>query len=162
MSEEGFAQPTAEHKKLHENVGTWNVTCQYFWNPAEGPMETQGTETVEMLGEFWNVTRFETTIEGRPLIGRATIGYHPDEKTWVSTWIDSFNPRLYHFTGRYDEDGKVLTMHAKAPHPATGQMVDWRTTDEMLGPDEKRFEMFIGGPEGGEFKLASYHYQRAK
>lgn len=77
MSEEGFSQPTAEHKQLQENVGTWNVQCQYFWNPAEGPMETQGTETVEMLGEFWNVTRFETSIEGAPLIGRATIGYHP-------------------------------------------------------------------------------------
>ena len=157
--EEGTGGPTAEHVRLKENVGTWRVSCEYFWDPSGKPMKTQGTETVEMLGEFWNVTRFETVVDGKPLSGRATIGYHPDEKKWVGTWIDSFNPRLYHFTGDYDAETKVLTMTTQAPNPVTGEAAPWRTTDEMLSPNEKRFEMFIGGPEG-EVRIASYHYTR--
>ena len=62
-------QPTAEHKLLQDLVGNWKVACKFYMDPSQPPMETNATEKVDLIGDFWTVSRFETQMMGAPFVG---------------------------------------------------------------------------------------------
>jgi hypothetical protein len=154
-------QPTKEHLRLRELAGTWNVECKFFMDPTQPPMTTEARETVEMFGEFWAVGRFEADLFGAPFQGRATMGYEPHNRRWVSTWIDHVSPHLYYFTGGYDPSGKILTMHGEGPDPRTGLPTEFHTVEETVDPNTRLFEMFVKLADGTDFRMFSYLYRRA-
>ena len=87
-------QPTAEHKNLEEYAGNWKVACKFYMDPSQPPMETNATEKIELVGDFWTVSRFESNMMGAPFVGSALLGYEPHTGKFVSTWVDS----MYAFT----------------------------------------------------------------
>ncbi len=159
--QQGLPEPTAEHRRLLENVGNWNVECEFYWDPS-APLLTRAKERVERLGEFWTVSSFECDIMGRTLHGSATVGYDPAKKKWVSTWIDSFNPSLFVFEGTSDASGAVLTFSGKGPDPQSGRLTTWRSVEKRLAPDRRQFDLYMTLPDGKEMHLFQYRYTRAK
>ena len=154
-------QPTAEHEALKTHAGTWNVACTFFMDPSQPPMEVQGKETVEMFGGFWTQSTFEADMFGAPFKGRATLGYDPQAKQYVSTWIDTMSPTFFHFTGNFDASGKVLEMTGQAFDCMFQTMTSYRTTEEHVSDDERVFEMFATAPDGNEIKMFTHRYTRA-
>jgi hypothetical protein len=155
-------QPTLEHKKLAEHVGTWKVACSFYMDPSQPPMQVEARETVEMFGPFWTISLFEADMFGAPFKGRATLGFEPKAGRYVSTWFDTMTPSLYHFTGTFDASGKVLEMSGEGIDCSTDRMTTYRTTEEHKSPDERVFEMFMTMPDGSEFKLFTHVYTRVK
>lgn len=155
-------QPTAEHERLAEHVGVWDVECEFFMGPEQPPMRVQARETVEMLGGFWTLGRFESEMFGAPYQGRATVGYDPTQGKYVSTWVDTMTPMLYSFSGEFDAAGKLLEMRGEGPDCQSGGMASYRTTEEHVSPDERVFEMFMTPAGGPEMKLFRHRYSRAK
>ncbi len=156
------SQATAEHEQLKDAVGKWKVACTYYMDPSQPPMENEATETVEMIGDLWAVSRFETDMMGAPFTGSATIGYEPLKQRWVSTWIDSMQPFLFHMTGGFDDSGKILSMSGDGPSMMEpGKMATYRTREEVVNRDERIFEMFVSTPDGNEHKMFRYVYTRA-
>ncbi len=162
MTESPFPQPTEHHLRLLENVGNWEVDCEYAWDPAQPPRASKARERVERVGDFWTVSLFEGEIEGRPFVGRATVGYDPKKRRWISTWIDSLGPFLFLFEGKFDRKGEVLTMRGKGPDPASGGMTRWRSTEQRVDPDRRLLELHMGLPDGSERKVCSYRYTRVR
>ena len=152
----------AEHRLLAELEGKWEVECRYYLDPAMPPMQAGGEETVELLGEFWSVGKFETQMMGIPFSGMTVLGYEPGHTRWVCTRVNSISPYMYVSTGSLDETGKILTLKGRGPHPQTESMVDFRTTDEWVGDDERRSEMFVELPDGGEQKMFTYAFRRKR
>ena len=152
-------QPTAEHKLLAEHAGTWKVHCKFYMEPGQPPMESEATETVEMVGPFWTVSKFESSMMGAPFVGRATVGYEPHAKRWVSTWIDGFTPSLFVFTGTLS--GDTLTMTGDGWSCMTNSVLKHRTTEKAISMNERLFEMFCTMPDGKEIKMMTNHYKRA-
>jgi hypothetical protein len=152
-------QPTAEHRLLKDHAGTWKVACKFYMDPSQPPMETKATETIEMVGEFWTVSKYQTEFMGAPFVGRATLGYDPHQKKWVSTWIDSMSPVLFHLTG--DQKGDTITMKGKAFSCMTNSVLEHRTTEKHISKNEHVFEMFCTMPDGKEVKMMTNHYKRA-
>jgi len=152
-------QPTAEHLSLKEYAGKWNVDCSFFMDPAAPPMKASATETIELVGEFWTVSKYESNFMGMPFVGRATMGYEPHAKRWVSTWIDCMGPVMFHLTGT--QQGDTITMTGKAFSCMTQSELLHRTTWKRLNKNEHLFEMFAVMPDGKEFKMMSSHYRRA-
>lgn len=157
----GFAKPTDEHTWIMTNVGKWNVDCKFFMDPSQPPMEVKATDTCEAFGQFFTLSRFEADMFGMPFRGISTQGFDSVGKQFVSTWADTMNPHLYHFTGRLDVAKKVLDMRAKAPAPMSGTLTDWRTREEHVDAKTRKFEMFVTMPGGPEVQLLSYVYRRA-
>ncbi len=153
--------PTAspEHEMLLEAAGTWDVDCTYYMGPD--PMKMSATETVEMLGPFWGVSKFEADFMGQPFVGRCTVGYDANESQWIGTWVDSMSPHMFIMKGGYDEAGKVLTMHCRGPSMATGEMTDFRTVETRVDADQRAFEMYTTMPDGSEVMMFHYDYTRA-
>jgi hypothetical protein len=152
-------QPTAEHKLLAEHAGTWKVRCKFYMEPGQPPLETDAREVVEMVGPFWTVSRFETDFMGAPFVGRATVGYEPHAKRWISTWVDAMSPALFVLSGT--QKGDTLTMTGEAWSQMTNSVLKHRTTEKRISKDEFVFEMFATMPDGNEIKMMTNHYRRA-
>jgi hypothetical protein len=152
-------QPTAEHKLIKEHAGKWKVACKFYMEPGQPPMETNATETVEMVGEFWTISKYESSFMGMPFVGRCTLGYEPHTGKWVSTWVDSMAPVLFNFTG--EQKGDTITMEGEAFSCMTNSVLKHRTVQKNVSKDEHLFEMFATMPDGNEVKMMTHHYTRA-
>ncbi|MEZ5966866.1 MAG: DUF1579 domain-containing protein [Planctomycetota bacterium] len=155
-----FAKPTAEHEWIMSHLGRWIVDCSFYMDPAQPPMKVEATDTVEAHGQFFTIAKFQANMMGTPFAGVATLGYDPTTKQFQSTWIDTMSPFLFFFTGALDASKKVLTMKGRAPDPMTKQLTDWRTVEEHLDANSRKFEMFVS-MGGHEVKLFTQIYRRA-
>jgi len=152
-------QPTAEHHHLAESAGKWKVACKFYMDPSQPPMETDATETVEMVGPFWTISKYESSMMGMPFVGRCTVGFEAHTGKYVSTWVDSFSSALFHFTGT--RQGDTITMTGDAYSCMANAVLRHRTTEKYLGKNERLFEMFCTMPDGKEVKMMTSHYRRA-
>ena len=55
--------------------------------------------------------------------------------------------------------GYLARPEGKGPHPATGDLCDYRTVDTKISADERHFEMFVMTPDG-EMPMFKYVYTR--
>lgn len=159
QAEFSMPTPTVEHEKLAEHAGTWKVACKFYMEPGKPPMEQEATETVEMVGPFWTVSKHEASMMGMPFVGRATLGYEPHAERFVSTWVDSMSPALFLLTGH--RNGDTIELKGEAWSCMTGSVLMHRTTERHLSKNERIFEMFCTMPDGNEIKLMTNHYRRA-
>ena len=150
--------PTAEHQLLQSYAGNWKVNCKIFPEPGK-PMENTATETIERVGPFWTISKYEMNMMGTPFVGRNTLGYEPHNKQFVMTWIDSMAPVLC--TARGTKKGDTLTFEGEFFSSATNQVSKHRFTEKLVSKDERLFEMFVTMPDGKEVKMMSSTYKRA-
>jgi hypothetical protein len=162
MSEQAappMPQPTAEHKLLMEHVGNWKVACKFYMDPSQPPMETNATERIDKIGEFWTVSRYETEMMGAPFVGSCTLGYEPQSGKFVSTWVDSMMPVFCKFTGK--QKGDTIHYEGEFFSCMTNSVLKHRATEKHLNKNERVFEMFCTLPDGTEIKMMTNHYRRA-
>jgi hypothetical protein len=155
-------QPSAEHRLLHKDVGTWDAEITVF-SPVEGapPMKSKGTETCEVLpGGMWLVSRFKGEMIGMPFSGIGTTGYDPVEKKYVGTWVDSMSPHLMIMKGEYDPATKNLTSTGEGRDATTGQMFTSKQISRHIDDTTRTFEMHMPGPDGEQFKVMEITYKR--
>jgi Protein of unknown function (DUF1579) len=155
----GLPGPTEQHEALLEKVGEWNVRCKYFMNPAEPPIEADGTDRVEAIGPFWTKGQFHCDVMGNVITGLATTGFDPKKGKYVSTWQDSSNPFFYYFEGTINDDDE-LVMEGDNIDPMSGNLVKYRSV-EKLGKDTRKLELFIEYSEDSVIKILEYDYTRA-
>lgn len=155
----GMPQPTAEHQLLAQHAGTWKVACTFFCGPDQPPMQTVATERIEMIGPFWTVSRYETSMMGMPFVGSATLGFEPHTGQFVSTWVDSMSPA--HATLRGVQKGDTIHLEGEFFSPMANCVMKHRATERHISKDERVFEMFCTPPGAPEMKMMSSHYRRA-
>ena len=105
-----FPTPSEEHKVLMQDVGEWTIKGKMTME--EGVQEFKGEEKVVAVGGFWTVSHHSSDILGG-LKGSSTIGYDPNSKKYVGTWVDSFMPAVTHMSGTYDKKAKTMTFDTK-------------------------------------------------
>jgi hypothetical protein len=49
-----------------------------------------------MLGGFWVVSESQADIAGTQMNAMQTIGYDPEKKKYVGTWVDWVQPHCAH------------------------------------------------------------------
>ncbi|MGE3174199.1 MAG: DUF1579 family protein [Planctomycetota bacterium] len=153
--------PTAEHARLEDNVGRWNVQCTYHLGGGQQPMQATGQDTIERVGPFWTLSHLRSDLMGAPFVGRAAVGYDPRTGKWVSTWIDSMSPFLYVLEGGFDASGKVLELTCDTIG-ADGQPLRLRTREEHRSRDHRVLDMFRIDEAGAETQVFRYEYRRAR
>ena len=153
-------QPTKEHHLLLNHVGNWRVECTYFMDPSHPPFEVVASETIEMVGHFWSQSRFKADMGEFVLEGSATMGFDPDKRKWVSTWIDNANPTLFHVEGDLDEDAGVLEMVGRGPSPVDEEETTYRTVEKAIDQNTRTLDMYVTLPTGDELQMFSYTYHR--
>lgn len=159
-----FMKPTAEHKLLKKDVGTWDATVKVWPMPDAEPIESKGTERNRLLrGGLWLVTRFEGEFFGTPFIGNGQFGYDPHEKKYVGSWIDTMTPHMMSIKSDYDKETKAMTGTAETRDPNTGETYTAKMITRYNDEDDTRImEMHRKGEDGKEWKVMEISYKRSE
>ena len=157
-------KPTAEHAWLQKYVGTWHndVTAYMPGQPADKAMKTSGTEEVTSVGGFWVLSENHGDMMGSPYTGVMNLGYDPEEKHYVGTWVDSMTSDMWKYEGTVDKDGKVLTLKARGACPMMDKETNFKDVTEWVTPDHKRMTSYMEDEKGNWVKLMEIDSTRQK
>lgn len=144
-----FPGPEKEHEWLEQFVGEWITDSKAKMGPDQPAVEWKGTINSRMIGKFWVVNEMQGDAIGTPMIGLQTIGYDPDKKKYVGTWIDSMANHLWRYEGEVDPSGKKLTLEAEGPNFMTGgRPTKFRDAYEFRAPDHIVITSSMLGDDG--------------
>ena len=109
-------EPQAEHKWLQRMVGEWTYEHDCSMGPDQPPMKATGTETVRSIGGLWTMGEGRGEMpDGKPAVTVMTLGYDPQSKRFVGTFIGSMMTHMWIYNGTLDASGKVLTLDTEGP-----------------------------------------------
>jgi hypothetical protein len=160
-----FQKPTAEHKILATEEGTWDATIKAFTGgPGAEPMVSKGTEVNTVLpGGLWMVSRYNGDFGGVKYEGRGQFGYDPTKKKYIGTWIDSLHPTLTVLEGTYDAKTRTMTYEGESIDPVTNMKYVQKMVTTGKDDGTRHFTLSIKRPGGAdELKLMEITYQKRK
>jgi hypothetical protein len=155
-------EPQKEHEWLHRLVGEWTCEAEATMEPGKPPEKSSGTESVRLLGGLWILAEGQGEMPGG---GHATmmmtLGYDPQRKRYVGTWIGSMMTHLWVYDGSLDAAEKVLTLDAEGPSMAgDGTMAQYRDVIEFKSADHRVLTSHLRGNDGAWRSFMTAHYRR--
>lgn len=154
--------PVKEHEWLQKFVGQWDSQTKADVQPGQPPFESTGQEKVRALGKFWIVAEHSGEMMGTPVTSNFTLGYDPEKKKFVATWVDSMFNYLWTYDGALDAEGKTLTFETEGPNPMTGGTCAFKEVIEFQGPDERTHKSYLRGDDGEWSEMMTISYRRKK
>jgi hypothetical protein len=157
-------EPQKEHQWLQQLVGDWTYEHEAKMGPDQPTLKASGTESVRSLGGVWFVAEGHGEM---PCGGEATmimtLGYDPQRRRFVGTWIGSMMTYLWVYDGELDPSGKVLTLEAEGPSMvAEGKTAKYRDVIEVKSPDHRVMTSHMLGEDGEWRQFMTAHYRRAR
>lgn len=148
-------KPGPEHEALKKFAGDWDATVAFMGNESKGTYHSQVA-----LGGFWLIGNFQGEFGGAKFEGRATMGYDPAKKKYVSSWVDSMGPSITTGEGSFDADGKIYTETGEGTGP-DGKPMKVKSVYAFSDADNMTLTMYnvADGKEQEFFKIT---YKRKK
>jgi hypothetical protein len=146
-------EPSAEHKLLHDWVGTWDATIHIAEPPSKGTMVVE-------LGPGGYTVQSEFTGDMGPMgtfHGRGMDGYDQFKKKYVSIWTDSTAPVIMTFEGTWDASTKSMTSYGDMLGPKG--MAKSKLVNKWIDKDNVEFTMTPVDAPDQVFKIV---YKRKK
>jgi len=148
-------KPGPEQEKLERFVGDWDCAVDFMGQ------ETKSTASYKMgFGGFWLTEHVKGEFGGQPFEGRATTGYDPLKKKYVSTWIDSMGLAMMISEGSFDKDGKTYTETGEMPGE-DGKTQKVKSVFEFPDKDKILFTMYAVA-DGKDQQMMKITYTRKK
>jgi hypothetical protein len=156
------AEPQKEHQWLQKLVGEWTYEAECNMGPDQAPHKSKGSETVRTLGGLWVVCEGQCEMPG---VGSGTtmmtLGYDPQKKRYVGTWIGSMMTHLWSYDGELDAAGKVLTLNAEGPDMCTeGKIGKYRDMIELKSDGQRVLTSHMLGDDGKWHQFMTATYRR--
>ena len=151
QGESPIPSPTAEHKIVCAEEGTWDATIKSYPNgPESEPTISKGVEVNTVLsGGLWLTSAFQADFGGMKFEGRGQFGYDPAKKKYVGTWVDSMSPSLTVLEGCYDAKTKTMTYTGDGVCPMDGSKVVQRMVTTTKADGSREFTLYLTGhPDG--------------
>jgi hypothetical protein len=150
------AEPQKEHQWLQILVGEWTLED----DKAPG----QWTESVRSLHGLWILAEGQGEMPGGGAATTVmTLGYDPQKKRYVGTWIGSMMTHLWIYDGELDATGKILTLNSEGPDMSgEGKMVKYRDVIELKSDDHRVLTSHMLGEDGQWNQFMTAHYRRKK
>jgi len=156
-------EPQKEHHWLHKLVGNWTSEMEATMGPGEPPMTVKGTEVVRSLGGLWTLGESQSEMPGGG-IGTTlmTLGYDPQKKRFVGTFIGSMMSHLWIYSGSLDAAEKVLTLDAEGPNFTQDGMANYQDMIEFVSDDHRILSSQVQNEDGSWTHFMTVHYRRTK
>ena len=158
-----MAGPQKEHEWLKQFIGEWEVEGEASMGADDPPVKSSGTETVRAIGGLWIIAEARTTMMDIDCTSAFTLGYDPEKKKYVGTWVDSITSYLWPYEGTVDETGKKLTLESEGPSAmGPAKTAKYRETIEFKSPDHRVFTSSVQNEDGTWTTFVTSQYRRKK
>ena len=161
-------EPQKEHQWLQKLVGEWTSESECAAGPDQPAMKLKGTESVRSLGGLWTLAEGQGEMPGGGVAKMLmTLGYDPQRKRYVGTWVGSMMTHLWVYDGELDASGRVLTLNAEGPRfgpggTPDGTMAKYQDIIEFLSDDHRVLRSQTPDEDGNWKQFMSAHYRRTK
>lgn len=157
MSEVELYKPQTEHFALERMVGTWDVKSS-----VTGP-DANWTETCHSLDGMWYVAEGEGDVPGGTARTVLTVGYDPDKRKYVGTWIGSMVSMLWVYEGEFSGDGNTLSLYTTGPDcEIDGRIAEYREQIIFQDNDHRLFTSATKQPDGSWKTFQDLEYTRKR
>ncbi len=156
------AEPQAEHRWLERLVGEWTYDAECTMGPDQPPMKSTGSERVRSLGGLWFLCEGQGEMPGcGPCTTLMTLGYDPQGKRYLGTWVGSMMSHLWVYDGKMDAAGKVLSLHSEGPSMAgDGSTANYKDVIEFVSDDHRVMTSHVLGSDKKWTQIMTAHYRR--
>jgi hypothetical protein len=157
-----MAEPQKEHEWLQKLVGEWNYESEATMEPGKPPMRFSGTENVRSLGGLWILAEGQGEMPGGgTATTMMTLGYDPQKKRFVGTWVGSMMTYLWVYDGELDAAESVLTLNAEGPSMATeGKIEKYKDVIEFKNDNHRVLTSHMLGDDGEWHGFMTANYRR--
>ena len=155
-------EPQEQHRWLQQLVGEWLYESEAIMEPGQPPMKHTGSETVRAIGDLWIQGEGQGEMPGG---GKATmlitLGYNPQTKRFVGTWVGSMMSHLWVYDGELDAAKRVLSLTAQGPDMSQeGRMATYKDVVELRSDDHRVLTAYQLGEDGEWHRFMTAHYRR--
>ena len=156
--------PQSEHKWLQRLVGEWTFDAECSMGPNQPTMKNSGKETVRSMAGLWTIGEGSGEMpEGGIAETVMTLGYDPQSKRFVGTFLASCMTHLWKYDGALDAAGKVLTLDTDGPSFANdGTMCKYQDIIEFISDDHRTLTSQVMGSDGKWQHFMTANYRRKK
>lgn len=157
-------EPQKEHQWLQKLVGEWTCEGEATMEPGQPPVQWKATESVRSLGGVWFLAEGQGEMpDGGASTTLMTLGYDPQKKRYVGTFIGSMMTNLWVYEGTLDEAGRVLTLDTEGPDfGAGGKIRKFQDIVEFKSADHRILSSRMQGDDGKWHWIMTAHYRRKK
>lgn len=153
-----WAQNASPMSVLKRDIGTWDCEVRFYPDPKSKPTLSKAVETNIMVGDVWLVTDFKGEMAGAAFHGSSQMGYDPQKKKYIGSWVDSAGPYPTAMEGTYDAAKQTLTIVGTGKDP-NGAEMKMKLVTVYKENDTRTMSMFIEA--GSEWmRVMEVDYQR--
>ena len=158
------AEPHKEHRWLEGLVGEWTFESGPCDAPVPEPAKVTGTENVRSMGGLWVVGHSQSLMPGGgPAQMMITLGFDPDRKRFVGTWVGSMMTNMWVYEGELDATGKVLTLSTTGPaFDGSGKTARYQDVITVKDADHRTLTSRVQCEDGRWTEFMSASYRRRK
>ena len=159
-----IAEPQKEHHWLQKLVGEWSYESEGSMGPDSPAEACGGTESVRSLGGIWILAEGRGEMPGGiPMTSLMTLGYDPQKKRFVGTFIASAMTNLWVYDGELDEAERVLTLNAEGPDfTQPGKTAKYKDVIELKSDDHRVLTSHALGDDGQWHQFMTANLLRKK
>jgi hypothetical protein len=157
--------PQREHRWLERFIGEWTSETEMSMEPGKPAEKCHGTDTVRSLGGLWILAEGQGEMPGGgPVSMVLTLGYDPQRKRFVGTWIGSMMTHLWVYEGSLDAADRALTLETEGPSMAApeSKMAKYRDVMEFKSNDHRVLTSHTLSEDGVWHQFMTVHYRRKK
>lgn len=157
-------EPQKEHKWLQKLVGEWTYETEASMGPGKPPEKATGSESVRTLGDLWVLCEGRGEMPGGGMADTLmTLGYDPEKKRFVGTWIGSMMTWLWIYDGSLDAAQRVLTLESDGPDfEIEGKLAKYWDVIEWKSDDHRVLTSHVLGEDGKWNQFMTANYRRKK
>jgi hypothetical protein len=151
-------KPGPEHELLAKWAGHWTSTTTM----SMGPQKVTWSGTVDtriVAGGLWLVSEHKGNDPKMPFEGHEIMGYDPNLKKYVGSWVDSWTTSITPFESEWNAEKKQIrsVMTVKGPD---GQPAKMLMVIDVVDDDHHDARMWTSADESGE-PMMTIAYTRA-
>jgi hypothetical protein len=156
------AEAQKEHQWFQKLMGEWICESEMSAGAGQPPVKYTGTETVRALGDVWFLAEAQGEMPGGgPTTTVMTLGYDPQKKRYVGTFIGSMMTFLWIYDGELDASERVLTLHTEGPSMSgDGTMRPYKDVIELQSDDHRTLSGYVQADDGTWQQFMTMSYRR--
>jgi len=156
------AGPQKEHRWLQKLAGDWTYESEASMGPDASPQTCSGSESVRSLGDLWVLCEGQTRMpDGTPATSLMTLGYDPETRRFVGTFVASMMTHMWVYDGELDAAERTLTLNAEGPDLSKpGKMASFKDVIEFKSDDHRVLSSHFLGADGNWITFMTASYRR--